>query len=179
MPGITNRKTMVHRGRVFELVRENITLDNGVDVDLDIIRHPGAAAVVPLLDDGRLVLIDQYRHAVGKCIWEIPAGTLDEGESPLVCARRELTEETGYSASHFEKLGEITPVPAYSDERIHIFLATGLEPAPRNLDVDEEIEVHHVGFDDAVEMIYKGEIQDAKTISSLFLAASKLKTGEK
>jgi len=169
-----NRKTTIHRGRVFDLITENITLSNGATVDIDVLRHPGASVIVPLLEDNRLVLIKQYRHAIGTRIWEIPAGTLDHGETPLACAERELAEETGYSAAKLEPLGEIIPVPGYSDERLFIFLATNLEPVSRNLDEDELVDVHTVRFDDAIQMIYKGEIQDAKTIVGLFLAASKI-----
>ena len=128
------KKTQLHQGRVFALIREKITLPNGTTVDLDIIRHPGAAAMVPLSEDGSLVMIRQYRHAIGEYIWEIPAGTLNPDESPLECAKRELIEETGYSATEWEELGAIIPVPGYSDEKIHIFLAQGLRPARQDLD---------------------------------------------
>lgn len=170
-----NRKTRIHRGRVFELITENITLSNGATVDTDVLRHPGAAVIVPLLENGNIVLIRQYRHAIGTRIWEIPAGTLDHDESPLACAKRELAEETGYLAARFEPLGVIIPCPGYSDERLHVFIASDLKPVSRNLDDDELVDVHIVRFDDAIQMIYKGEIQDAKTIAGLFLAASKLK----
>ena len=164
-----NTRATLHRGRVFELVRENITLVNGVTIDIDILRHPGASAIIPISGE-RVVLIKQYRHAIGDYIWEIPAGTMDPMEDPLACAMRELAEETGYSSANWQKLGEITPVPAYSDERIHMFLAVGLEPAKQDLEDDELLDVHDLRFDDAIQMIYKGEIQDAKTIAGLFMA---------
>jgi ADP-ribose pyrophosphatase len=160
----------IHAGRVFELRKENITLPNGITLDIDIIRHPGASAIVPIAVDGGVILIRQYRHAVGGFIWEIPAGTLNRGETPLACARRELVEETGFSAEVFHKLGEIVPVPGYSDERIHIFLANGLLPAKQNLDRDELLEVNEVPFDEAIHMIRRGEIVDGKTIAGLLLA---------
>lgn len=163
----------IHAGRVFRLQKENITLPNGVTLDIDIIRHPGASAIVPMSDVGDVVLIRQYRHAVGCFIWEIPAGTLNKGEPPLACARRELTEETGFSAQIFHKLGEIVPVPGYSDERIHLFLAKGLRPAKQHLDKDELLDVHQVPFDEAMEMIRRGEILDGKTIAGLLLAEKK------
>jgi ADP-ribose pyrophosphatase len=163
----------IHTGRVFELRKENITLPNGITLDIDIIRHPGASAIVPIAADGGVVLIRQYRHAVGGFIWEIPAGTLNKGESPLACARRELLEETGFSAQVFHKLGEIVPVPGYSDERIHLFMAKGLGPAKQNLDRDELLDVHQVPFDEAMGMIRRGEILDGKTIAGLFLAEKK------
>lgn len=170
-----NRSDLLYRGRIFTLIKENITLENGVTTNLDIIRHPGASAVVPILHNHRVILIRQYRHAVEGFIWEIPAGTLDENETPLQCAKRELREEAGFSADVWEKLGEITPVPAYSDERIHVFLATDLAPAEQKLDRDEILNVHEVKIDDAVEMIYGGEIQDGKTISGLLMAKHWLK----
>ena len=127
------------------------------------------------LDDNRIVLLKQYRHALKKHIWEIPAGTLDPREEILSCAKRELIEETGYSANRWQKLGEITPVPGYSDEGIHIYLATGLQPAEQHLDEDEIIRVREVEFKDALDMIAKGAIQDAKSIAGLLMAAAWLK----
>ncbi len=171
-------KTLLHQGRVFKLIREKMRLPNGTTVDLDIIRHPGAAAMVPLKDDGSLIMVRQYRHAVGGYIWEIPAGTLDHGESPLECAKRELIEETGYAAESWEGLGTIIPVPGYSDEKIHIFLAADLHAALQNLDSDEIIHVREVPFEKAFAMIEKGEIKDSKTITSLFLAKRRLEKKE-
>ena len=171
---VCNQATLIRKGRVFNLYVENITLPNKVTLDMEIIRHPGAAAIVPTTADGKVLLLKQYRHAVGGFIWEIPAGTLNAGEKALACARRELTEETGYTARRFDKLAEITPLPAYSDERIHIYLATGLEPASQNLDADELLSVHPVELRRCLEMIAAGEIQDAKTICGLQLAAGRL-----
>jgi len=165
-----NKQTQLHHGRVFSMVKENITLDNNVTIDIDIIRHPGASAIVPLSDNNMVILIKQYRHAIGGYIWEIPAGTLNKNEDPLECAKRELTEETGFKADVFQKLGEITPVPGYSDERIHLFLATGLTPAKQNLDADEILKVHEIPLDEVMKMINKGEIQDGKTICGMFMA---------
>ncbi len=171
-----NNRTIVYHGKVFKLIRENVTLENGTTTDVEFIEHPGATAVIPFLDDNRIVLLKQYRHALKKHIWEIPAGTLDPQEEIISCARRELIEETGYSATQWHKLGEITPVPGYSDERIHIFLATELQPADQNLDEDEVIQVQAVDFLKAIEMIGDGEIQDAKSIAGLFLASLWLKS---
>ena len=171
-----NNRTTVYHGKVFELVRENVTLENGTTTDLEFIEHPGATAIIPFLDDKRIVLLKQYRHALKKYIWEIPAGTLDPQEEIISCAQRELIEETGYSAALWHRLGEITPVPGYSNERIHIFLATELQPADQNLDEDEVIQVQAVDFLKAFEMIGDGEIQDAKSIAGLFLASQWLKS---
>lgn len=173
MSNTVNERVILHKGRAFEFVKENVTLVNGITVDLEVVRHPGAAAMVPFIRDDTLILIKQYRHAIGDYIWEIPAGTLDPDESPLECAKRELIEETGYSAKNWEKLGEITPVPGYSDERIHIFLATNLTSAPQNLDSDEILNVHEIPLKDAVDMVLQGKIQDSKTISGIFFTLKK------
>ncbi len=171
-----NNRITIYEGKVFELIRENITLENGTTTDVEFIEHPGATAIIPFLDDTRIVLLKQYRHALKKFIWEIPAGTLDPQEEIIGCAKRELIEETGYSANRWHKLGEITPVPGYSDERIHIFLATELQPAEQHLDEDEVIQVQEVDFLKALKMIGDGEIQDAKSIAGLFMASQWLKS---
>lgn len=165
-----NLKKSIYKGRVFVLERENVTLPNEVTVDIDVIRHPGAAAIVPLTAEGEVVLIRQYRHAVGGYIWEIPAGTLNPAETPEACARRELTEETGLQAEDWEKLGEIVPVPGYSDERIHLFWARNLSDAKQSLDQDEVLNVTTVAWRKALEMMATGEIIDAKTICALMMA---------
>jgi 8-oxo-dGTP pyrophosphatase MutT (NUDIX family) len=174
-----NKSTTLHKGKVFRWVSENITLSNGAEIDMDIIRHPGASAVVPLLNHNTVVLIKQYRHAILDCIWEIPAGTLRMEETAMDCAKRELIEETGFSAREWQKLGEIIPLPGYTDERIHVFLATGLEPAGQNLDCDEMLDVHEVEFDQAMAMIYNGDIQDGKTIFGLFMTLHRLEQNQK
>ena len=169
-----NDRRIIHRGRVFNLIRENVTLDNGSTTNMEFLEHPGAAAIVPVLDESRVLLLKQYRHALHRYIWEIPAGTLDPHEEALNCARRELIEETGFSAESWKKLAEITPVPGYSNERIHIYLATGLQPAEQDLDKDEIIHVHEIEFSEAMEMITRGEIQDAKSLTGLLLASELL-----
>jgi ADP-ribose pyrophosphatase len=170
MSAKVNHRTPIYRARVFRLVKENITLDNGVTTDLEYVEHPGAAAIVPLIRPDEVILIKQYRHALKQYIWEIPAGTLDPKETVIDCARRELAEETGYAADAWQKLAEITPVPGYSDERIHLFLAEGLKAARQSLDADEVLAVHRVALSRAVEMIAQGDIQDAKSICGLLLA---------
>lgn len=177
MTGKVLERFTVHQGRVFSLVRERVALPNGVTMDLDMVRHPGAAAMVPLTKNNTLLMIRQYRHAVGGYIWEIPAGTLGPKETPIECAKRELAEEIGYSANSWHKLGEITPVPGYSDERIHIFCAMDLSPAAQHLDRDEIIDVHEIRLEEAVKMAERGEIGDAKTLSGLFLARLWLNKG--
>ena len=175
MSATINRQITLHQGRVFRLVNEIYTLDNGVTSDMDFIQHPGAAAMVPMLNQTEVVLIKQYRHAVREFIWEIPAGTLDPEESAIDCAKRELIEEIGYSANDWHQLGTITPLPGCSDERIHIFLASELQLAKQDLDDDELLNVHNMELSEALEMIFSGEIHDGKTISGLFLAFNWLK----
>lgn len=168
-----NRIEKLASFNIFDLVTENITLSNGVETDIHILRHPGAAAILPLTANGGVILIQQYRHAVGEAIWEIPAGTFDADETPLDCARRELREETGYRAAQWQKLGEITPVPAWSDERIHVYLATELQLSKPNLEKDELLQTHEVAWPEAINMIQRGQIQDAKTICAFFWAVGR------
>ncbi|MBW1741806.1 MAG: NUDIX hydrolase [Deltaproteobacteria bacterium] len=163
--------TRLYNGKIFDVVLEKVTLPNGVVKNREIVRHPGAAAMVPLLDDGNVVLIKQYRHAVGQFVWEIPAGTLEPEEDSLACARRELVEETGYEAATLNKLTEVWPAPGYTDEKIHIFLATGLTMAEQNLEDDEVLEIQPTPLETALEMIESGEIQDGKTIVGLLLTS--------
>lgn len=169
-------KKTLYEGRVFSLVREQVTLPNGREAQLDIIEHPGAAAILPVSEDRALLLLKQYRHAAGGFIWEIPAGTLDPGESPEECAHRELIEETGHKAGNLEKLASVTPVPGYSTEVIHIYLATDLSPASQNLDPDEVLSVHRLSPKEVREMLWKNEITDAKTLLAIHLAGDRLFT---
>lgn len=177
MPANRNAGRLIHSGRVFDIYQDDVTLENGVRMDLEVIRHPGASAIVALTDSREILLLKQYRYAVGGFIWEIPAGTISGAEPPLECARRELTEETGYAAGTWKKLGEIIPVPGYSDERIHLFLALDLEEKTQNLDEDEILAVHKISCEEVLAMAAGGKIQDAKTLSALFLALKTI-TGE-
>jgi ADP-ribose pyrophosphatase len=176
MPTATvNKRHTLHKGRVFDITVENVTLFNGVTLDLEIIRHPGAAAIVPMLDGETVILLKQYRHAAGRFMWEIPAGTFHDHEAPLECARRELTEETGYVAGIWHSLGAVVPVPGYSDEHIHLFMAGDLTLSNQNLDPDEILEVHALPLEQVVRMIAAGEIQDAKTVAGIFLVLNQKK----
>jgi ADP-ribose pyrophosphatase len=170
MTAQVHHRTLLHKGRVFDVTTENISLSNGTTVDMDIIRHPGAAAIVAVTDNRQVLMLRQYRHAIGKTMWEIPAGTREADEDPLVCAKRELTEETGYDARQWDQLGAITPVPGYSDERIFLYLARDLTVSTQNLDADEIIQVQKVPFEEVIDLITKGQIEDAKTIAAIFLA---------
>lgn len=160
----------VHRGRSFDFVTEEVTLDTGRRVSLEAIEHPGASAIVAITEAREVVLLRQYRHALGEYIWEIPAGTREDREEPLVCARRELIEEAGYQADRWDSLGLVLPAPGYSDEKLHLFLARDLSPAVQSLDEDELLDVHLKPLARAVEMVYDGEIQDAIAIAGLLRA---------
>ena len=162
----------VYAGRVVDLGIERVTLPSGVEVDLEIIRHKGASAVVALDEADRVVLIRQFRHAAGGFIWELPAGVLDRpGEAPEACAARELREETGLHA--LNRLGTILTTPGFTDERIHLFLARGLSQQEAAREHDEVIaEVARFPLRDALAMVQRGDIVDGKTICGLHLAAA-------
>ena len=161
----------VYKGRIVDLRLEEVTLPNQVTMTIEMIRHPGAAAVVPLHDDGDVTLIHQFRHAAGGFIWEIPAGRLDDGEQPVACAGRELREEVGLAAGELIHLGSILTAPGFCDERIHLFLARQLTAVPQRLEHDEVLTVSRMPLSRALEMIGSGEIEDAKTIAGLHHAA--------
>jgi ADP-ribose pyrophosphatase len=162
-----HRSTEIYRGRHFAFVTEEITLPNGRRTEMALVRHPGSVGVVPLFDDGRVLVEHQYRHCVGDYLFEIPAGTLEPGESPLACAQRELEEETGYTAGEFIELGRTYILPAYSDELIHIFLARRLTQTRARLDPDEIIHTRIYPLEHLMTVILGGEITDALTILSL------------
>ena len=157
----------IYTGKVVTLNIDTVTLPNGATVDLETIRHPGAAAVVPVKDDGTVVLIRQFRHAAGGFIYEIPAGKLHSGEDPLDCASRELEEEVGYRASSFELLFSIFTAPGFADEVIHVYKATGLTTGRQQLDPDEVLDIIEMPLAEAVNKIEDGTIRDAKTIVGL------------
>lgn len=157
----------IYTGKVITLNVDTVRLPNGMTVDLETIRHPGAAAVVPVKDDGTVVLIKQFRHAAGGFIYEIPAGKLHSGEDPVQCASRELEEEVGYRAASFELLSSIFTAPGFADEVIHVYQATGLTKGKQQLDHDEVLDVIEMPLAEAVGKIADGTIRDAKTIVGL------------
>ena len=154
----------IYIGQVVTLNVDTVALPNGITVDLEVVRHPGAAAVVPIKDDGTVILIRQFRHAAGGFIYEIPAGKLHPGEDPKVCAVRELEEEVGYRTDKLELLSSIFTAPGFTDEVIHIYKATGLTTGRQQLDRDEVLEVIEMPLREAIGMIETGAIRDAKSI---------------
>jgi ADP-ribose pyrophosphatase len=166
----------VHSGRVVSLDIDTVEFPNGNVGELEMLRHPGAAAVLPFLDDPtspdpRVVLIRQWRHATGGYLWEIPAGRRDTGEDPLATAHRELREETGYTATRMEKLTHIWTTPGFTDEVIHLYMASGLAAGDTAHEPDEVMELHELRFSEVLSMVRRSEITDCKTCVAVLLAA--------
>jgi len=160
----------VYRGRRIVVERRLVRYSGGREQDYSIVRHPGAVVIVPVDQEGWICLIDQYRLVVGKMLLELPAGTLEQGESPEVCALREMREEIGFTADNLKKIGEFYSSPGYSDEYMHVFLATDLREDPLELDVGEFIQVKKYPAEDVYQMVAQGKIQDGKSVAALALA---------
>jgi ADP-ribose pyrophosphatase len=167
----------IYRGKVVHLFVDTVTLPNGRTTTLEMIRHPGAAAVIPFLDPQTILLVRQYRHAAGGFLLEVPAGKLDPGEAPERCARRETEEETGFRPGRLEKLGAILTTPGFTDEVIHLYAGFDLTRAESALEFDECLTVETRPFAEALALVERGEIQDAKTMSALLLAARRWPQG--
>jgi len=171
-----SRTRRAYDGRLLNVDIETVRAPDGTEFDLELIRHPGAAAVVALLsgsdaEDPSVLLLKQYRHAAGGSIWEVPAGVLEVGEAPEACARRELLEETGARAAQLEHLTTIYTTPGFTDERIHLFLATELTVEEPDHQDDEFIQVRAKPLSEALRMVRDREIVDSKSISALFFVA--------
>lgn len=162
----------VFSGRLLKVQRDHVTLPNGNDTTREYIHHPGAVAIVPVLEDGRVVLVKQCRYPLRTLLWEIPAGKLDHGEAedPDECARRELSEETGYEAQEWQRLVSIATTPGFSDEIIHLYKASGLKQYAQHTDEDEFIGVQAFTPEQLRAMISAGELYDAKTLCALYAA---------
>ncbi|MEE8367604.1 MAG: NUDIX hydrolase [Thermoanaerobaculia bacterium] len=169
----------VYDGKILQLVIEEVRLPNGGEATLEMIRHPGASAVVALTDNLEVLLVRQYRHATGDWLLEVPAGKLDPGEGPQTCARREMEEETGYRAGDLKSLGWIWTTPGFTDEKIWLYLGTGLEKTQQNLQGDEDLRVERLLFSEAVRMAQEGGITDGKSICALLRAHYILDSGER
>jgi len=159
--------TQVYRGHFLDVRRDRVALPDGKISHREYIRHPGAVMVVPLLDDGRLLMERQYRYPMGRVMLEFPAGKLDAGEDPRVCGQRELLEETGYSASEWAHAGVLHNAIAYSDEGIHIYFARGLSKGEQKLDEGEFLELVTHTVEDLDRLAANGEVTDAKTLIGL------------
>jgi ADP-ribose pyrophosphatase len=157
----------IYKGRIVNLNLETVTLPNGATVELEVIHHPGAAAVVPMKDERTVILIRQYRHAVGGYIYEIPAGKLHPGEDPRDCANREMEEEIGYKAGVLEHVTSAYTTPGFTDEVIHIYKAMQLQKGKQDLGHDEVLEIAEFPLEKTMTMIREGVIKDAKTIVGL------------
>lgn len=151
----------------FSVIRRAYTSAEGVRHEREIVQHPGAVAVIPQLDDRRICLIENFRVAVGQTLLEIPTGTRELGEDPAETARRELREETGFEAREFRRLHAFWMSPGILNERMHLYLATGLTAGPRDLDEGEQITNRIVTWDEAVDLLRSGQIEDAKTLAGL------------
>ena len=165
-----------YTGRVVRLDVDKVQFPDGSTGQLEIIRHPGASAIIPCASDPRdtdptILLIRQYRYAAGGVLWEIPAGTLDPGEDPETCARRELLEETGMRAAHLERLTSIFTTPGFTDEVIHLYLASGLEQGTPLRERDEFIEVVPLALSAVLARIQAGEFRDAKSLVAILYMA--------
>ena len=169
----------VYRGVLLDVREDIVRLPGGRRSRREYIRHPGAAAIVPFVDSRHVVLVRQYRYPAGRHFYEIPAGKIDAGETPLRTARRELREECGYRAGRWEAVGTIHPCIGYSDERIVLYAARGLVRVGSALDEDEHLETITMSFASALRWVREGRITDVKTISGLLLAAGRLRPASK
>jgi ADP-ribose pyrophosphatase len=158
----------VYQGIFLKMKRDTVALPDGQEAIREYLEHPGAVAILAVLDDGRILLERQYRYPIEQAVIEIPAGKLNPGEDALLCAQRELQEETGYVAKHWRKIRRIHPVISYSTEFIDIYLAEGLVPGPARLDAEEFLDVFAAPLEELIEWVESGKITDVKTIISTY-----------
>ena len=163
----------IYKGRTIHVAVDKVRLPNDREMDIEIVHHKGAVAIVPVIDDD-VLMVRQYRYATGGWLLEIPAGKLEADEKPEACAIRETEEETGYRPAELEPLGWIWPTPGFCDEKIWLFLARGLEQTQQGLEEDEVLELERIPLQEAVEKAAKGEIHDGKSICALLRAARRL-----
>ncbi len=161
----------IYRGKVFSVSRSRFLTETKGEASIEIVHHNGGAGVLPVFEDGTVALVRQWRYPLGRYSLEISAGRIEAGQSPEETGLRELEEEMGLRARELQRLGEFYVAPGWCEEKIHVYLARGLEASSQNLDDDEEIEVVRLTFDDALERVRSGEINDAKSIITLLLAA--------
>lgn len=158
---------LVYQGRVLQLQLETFTIGKKTRT-FEIVKHGGAVVIIPIAPDGKILLIQQWRRAIGKIFIELPAGTLEKGEDPMECAKRELQEETGYRTKKIKPLGGLYSAPGFCNEFLHLYLAEDLESSPLPPDDDEMIDLMPVSLDEAIEMVKTNQIQDAKTVAGIF-----------
>ncbi len=170
MPSELINSEIVYPGRAFTIRRDHLRLPDGRTTKFDIVEHHGSVILIPIDEKGNLLFVRQYRHAAGKELLELPAGTLDEGEAPEWCARRELREETGMAADQIQLMGGFYLAPGYSTEYMYVYLATSLRHDPLQADADEFLQVETVPLTAALKMAENGEIPDAKSLAALLLA---------
>lgn len=163
----TKKSKNIFRGKLLQLNLLKVKLPNKKYTQREIVFHPGAVAIVPILPKNRIILVSQYRKAVEKYLLEIPAGTLTKGETPLACAKRELIEETGFKARFFKKILDFYPSPGYCNERIYVYKATGLTMVKSAPEPDEFIKINILPLSKIKRLISKGKIKDAKTLIAL------------
>ena len=161
----------VYDGRILNVRVDEAILPNGKTVTREVIEHHGACGIVAFYEEGKLLMVRQYRYPMACELLELPAGKIDPGETPDACAARELEEETGYRASELEFLGDIYPIAAYCCEVVHLYLAKGLTRGAQHLDPDEFLDVLHVDFDEALSRVLAGELPDSKTQIGIMKAA--------
>jgi ADP-ribose pyrophosphatase len=172
------RRDVLYRGKVFDLIVDQVAYPSGATGVREIARHPGGAVVVPMIDDGRLILVEQLRYPLGRRLLELPAGKLGPGEDPETAAARELTEETGWIAGQLEKLTTIFTTPGFCDEELHLYLGTGLRESPaghHREEGEQSMTLHLLTLDDVLAMVEDGRIRDAKTVAGLLLAERRLR----
>lgn len=166
-------RTTVRKGRKFDFEVVRVRMHSGQELEREIVRHAGSAVILPILDQGgrrQIVFVENHRFSIGRTLLEIPAGTLEPGEDPGVCAARELIEETGYRADRVEPLAEFYPTPGMTDERMHLFIATGLTHVGQDLEDDESITVRLIDAADALRMATDRTLDDGKSILAITLA---------
>ena len=166
------KKTLIYDGRIVRLVVSDGTI-RGRKARWEVVHHVGSVGIIPFITKEKIVLVEQFRYAVGERLLEIPAGTLNKGEPPLAAAKREIREEIGYAASKLEKLNVFYPSPGVTDEFVVIYKATGLRPSKLAADFDENIRVREIKMSDALRYIKEGRIKDAKTVIAILLIARK------
>jgi ADP-ribose pyrophosphatase len=165
------KSEVLYQGKVFSLQRDTVIEPGGVQVERDIIEHPGSVVVLPIFKDGRILLIRQYRHSVGEFLWELVAGRKEPNESPVAAARRELIEETGYTATRLRKMMRIVPTPGFVNEWMWIFAAEGLAQGEAQPEEDEKITPRIFSLKQAEMMIERGALRDAKSICGILYSA--------